>query len=481
MRQMQPAVIAAIFASLMASTALAAPASDLTAFPGAEGFGQFAKGGRGGRVIKVTNLNDAGPGSLRAAVEADGPRIVVFEVGGVIRLKSDLKIANDYITIAGQTAPGYGITLRDGQFLIHANHVIVRYLRSRVGDEAGKENDSISIGGGSDIILDHISSGWSIDESLSVTQKVTPEVKHLTNVTVQWSLISESLNHSIHEKGEHGYGSLIQGSYGAKYSFHHNLWAHHEARMPRIGNYAGAKDDAEGIVLDFRDNVFYNWGQGATTDFYNWEPGVSRGYAMDPFYGRPDNASKFAAGEDLNTNANTHSNFVNNYYIQGVNTGGPLALYIRNKSGKTYFSGNWMDGKLVTDQSSLVLASTAAPGEHVVSEPFAFGRVTTQPADVAYALVLDKAGASKARDPIDARVVKSVRDRKGKIINSQTDVGGWFTASSTAAPKDADDDGMPDAWEIARKLNPKDSSDASKDRDGDGYTNIEEYVNGLVK
>jgi hypothetical protein len=355
------------------------PPADMTAFPGAEGFGQFAKGGRGGRVIKVTNLNDAGPGSLRAAVEAEGPRIVVFDVGGVIQLKSDLRIANDYITIAGQTAPGYGITLRDGQFLIHANHVIVRYLRSRVGDEAGKENDSISIGGGSDIILDHISSGWSIDESLSVTQKVTPEVKHLTNVTVQWSLISESLNHSIHEKGEHGYGSLIQGSYGAKYSFHHNLWAHHEARMPRIGNYAGAKDDAEGIVLDFRDNVFYNWGQGATTDFYNWEPGVSRGYAMDPFYGRPDNASKFAAGEDLNTNANTHSNFVNNYYIQGFNTGGPLALYIRNKSGKTYFSGNWMDGKLVADQKSLVLASTAAPGEHVMSSPSRSARSLPSP------------------------------------------------------------------------------------------------------
>jgi hypothetical protein len=481
MRRTKPIVLATLFLGLAINAASAGEPAGKTAFPGAEGFGRFSQGGRGGRVIKVTNLDDSGPGSLRAAVEAEGPRIVVFDVGGVIRLKSDLKIANDHITIAGQTAPGYGVTLRDGQFLIHANHVIVRYLRSRVGDEAGKEYDSISIGGGSDIILDHISSGWSIDESLSVTQKVGPDVKHLTNVTVQWSLIAESLNHSIHEKGEHGYGSLLQGSYGAKYSFHHNLWAHHEARMPRIGNYAKSTDDPEGITLDFRDNVFYNWGPGATTDFYNWEPGVSRGYAMDPFYGRPDNTSRFAAGEDLNTNSTTHSNFVNNYYIQGANTGGPLALYIRNKAGKTYFSGNWMDGKLVADQSSLVLASTAAPGEHVMSEPFAFGPVETQSAPDAYRLVLDKAGASKARDPIDARVVKSVRDRTGKIINSQKEVGGWFTASSTAAPKDSDGDGMPDAWERARKLNPKDASDASKDRDGDGYTNIEEYVNGLVK
>jgi hypothetical protein len=475
----QTLVLAGLLAGLSGS-ALAQPQTQTLAFPGAEGFGRFAKGGRGGKVIKVTNLNDAGPGSLRAAVEAEGPRIVVFEVGGVIRLKSDLTIANDYITIAGQTAPGYGITLRDGQFLIDANHVIVRYLRSRVGDEVGKEHDALSIGGGSDIILDHISSGWSIDESLSVTQKVTPQVKHLTNVTVQWSLIAESLNHSIHEKGDHGYGSLLQGSYGARYSFHHNLWAHHEARMPRIGNYAKAADDPEGVTLDFRNNVFYNWGPGATTDFYNWEPGFSQGWAMDPFYGRPDNASRFAAGEDLNTNSTTHSNFVANYYIQGANTGGPLALYIRNKSGLTHFAGNWMDDQLVADQKSLVLASPAAPGEHVVDQPFAFGDVATQTAPDAYKAVLAKSGASRQRDPIDARVVQSVIDRKGKIINSQKDVGGWFTTASTAAPKDSDGDGMPDAWEKAHGLNPKDPADAVQDREGDGFTNIEEYVNGLV-
>lgn len=473
-----------VFAGLLAgvtNSVMAAEAHKPLAFPGAEGFGRYAEGGRGGRVIKVTNLEDSGPGSFRAAIDADGPRIVVFDVGGVIRLKSDLHIKNDRITIAGQTAPGYGITLRDGQFLISANHVIVRYLHVRVGDVAGKEDDSISLGSGSDIILDHISSGWSIDESLSVTQKVTPEIKHLTNVTVQWSLISESLNHSIHEKGEHGYGSLIQGSYGAKYSFHHNLWAHHEARMPRIGNYAKASDDPEGITLDFRNNVFYNWGQGATTDFYNWEPGVSRGYSMDPFYGRPDNASKFAAGEDLNTNSTTHSNFVSNYYIQGANTGGPLALYIRNKSGLTHFAGNFMDDKLVADQKSLVLASSNAPGEHVVDTPFPFGDVVTQSAPDAYKAVLAKAGASVRRDPIDARVVKSVIDRTGKIINSQKEVGGWFEASAKSTAKDTDGDGMPDAWETAHKLNPKDPSDAAKDRDGDGYTNIEEYVNSLAR
>jgi hypothetical protein len=140
-----------------------------------------------------------------------------------------------------------------------------------------------------------------------------------------------------------------------------------------------------------------------------------------------------------------------------------------------------MDGKLVADQASLVLASSAAPGEHVVSEPFPFAPVETQAAPEAYRLVLDKAGASKARDPIDARVVKSVRDRTGRIINSQKEVGGWFTAASTAAPKDSDGDGMPDGWETARKLNPRENADAAQDRDGDGYSNIEEYVNGLVR
>jgi hypothetical protein len=449
------------------------------AFPGAEGFGRYTKGGRGGRVLKVTNLEDSGPGSLRAAVEAEGPRTVVFEVDGVIRLKSALRVTNDFITIAGQSAPGAGITLRDHPLQIAANEVIVRYLRSRLGDELKLEADAVSLDQGRNIVVDHCSVSWSNDETLSASQHVTPHLKHLTDVTVQWTIISESLNDAGHEKGQHGYGSLLQGSFGARYSFHHNLWAHHQSRMPRIGNYASAASDSEGIVLDFRNNVFYNWGQGATTDFYNWQPGLDRGYNLDPFYGRPDNTSRFAAGADLNSNATTHSNFINNYYQQGVATGGPVALYIRNASGKTWFEGNYMDGRSVSDQWTLVVSSQP-PSSYRVEQPFAVGAVTTDSAPVAYRRVLKSAGASKVRDAIDARVVESVRRRTGSLINSQRDVGGWVPMRAGKKPQDSDNDGMPDRWERSRGLNAKDAGDATADRNGDGYTNVEEYLNSLI-
>ena len=473
------AVVFAALSCMSVTHASAAKQERLVAFPGAEGFGRFTQGGRGGKVYKVTNLNDAGPGSLRAAIDAEGPRIVVFDVDGTIKLKSPLRVRNDFITIAGQSAPGGGITLRDYPLHISANEVIVRYIRARLGDEMKLETDALSVGQGRNIVIDHCSVSWSNDETLSVTQKFQPGLKHLTDVTVQWSIISESLNDAGHQKGQHGYGSLIQGSYGARYTFHHNLWAHHEARMPRIGNYASAKDDPEGIIIDFRNNVFYNWGPGATTDFYNWQPGLDRGYNMDPFYGRPDNTSRFSAGADLNSNANTHSNFVNNWYQQGSATGGPVAMYIRNASGKTHFSGNYMDGKLVKDQWSLVVTSQKPP-TFKTEQPFEFARVKTESAPAAYKRVLASAGASKERDAVDVRVVDSVRKDTGNLINSQKDVGGWPEIRTGVAAPDADGDGMPDAWEKSHRLNPSDASDASLVAKG-GYTNIELYLNSLVR
>ncbi len=451
----------------------------LLAFPGAEGFGRFTKGGRGGKIHKVTTLNDAGPGSLREAVEAEGPRTVVFDVDGTIHLKSPLQIESDYITIAGQSAPGGGITLRDYPLQISANEVIVRYIRARLGDETKLESDAVSIGQGRNIVIDHCSASWSNDETLSVTQRVEPGLKHLTDVTVQWSIIAESLNDAGHEKGQHGYGSLIQGSYGARYSFHHNLWAHHQSRMPRIGNYAGANADPEGIIIDFRNNVFYNWGPGATTDFYNWQPGLERGYNMDPFYGRPDNPSRFAAGADLNSNANTHSNFVNNWYQQGAATGGPIALYIRNASGKTHFAGNYMDGKLLKDQLSLIVTSQK-PVVFKTEQPFEFAPVKTESAPAAHRHVLASAGASMERDAVDTRIVNSVRNNTGNLINSQRDVGGWPQIRAGVAAPDSDGDGMSDAWEKSHRLNPGDAADASL-IGKDGYTNIEGYLHSLVR
>mgnify|MGYP001582158194 CR=1 FL=1 len=227
----------AVLAALVVLNAAAHAEPSRVAFPGAEGAGQYAKGGRGGAVIKVTSLADAGPGTLRAAVEAKGARTVVFDVSGTIALKSALKIENPQITIAGQTAPGGGITLRDQSLIVAADEVIVRYIRSRLGDVSGVQGDAITVLKGRNIILDHVSASWSTDETLSLSSRFDPPENGFYDVTVQWSIIAESLDRSTHEKGRHGYGTLIRASNGARISFHHNLWAHHQARMPRPGNY----------------------------------------------------------------------------------------------------------------------------------------------------------------------------------------------------------------------------------------------------
>ena len=451
------------------------------AFPGAEGFGRFVTGGRGGRVLRVTNLDDSGPGSLRAAVQATGKRIVVFDVDGEIELNNPLVMRSGDVTIAGQTAPGGGITLKNRALQIDANNVIVRYLRVRVGDEARLDTDAIALDGGANIIIDHVSASWSTDETLSVAQTYTPDgvVRHLTDVTVQWSIVSESLNHSVHSKGDHGYGSLIQGSYGARYSFHHNLWAHHQARMPRLGNNAGADKDPDGLLCDFRNNVLYNWGDGATTDFYNWAPGVAAGLALDPFYGRPDNDSRYAAGVDLNTNAVVQANFVNNAYIQGSNSGGPLTFYLRNMAAALHLDGNSMDGTVMPDQWGSVISSRGDDWKR--ADPFEAVLVPTTEAAAALIAVLEQAGASKWRDPVDDRVVDSVRLGTGGIIDSQTEVGGWPALLQGTPKPDTDGDGMPDDWERANGLDPDDGTDGTEDRNGDGWTNVEEWLNSLVE
>ncbi len=230
---------------------------DIPAFPGAEGFGAFAQGGRGGQVLHVTHLMDSGEGSLRWAIEQEGPRTVVLDVSGNITLKDRLTIVNPFIAIAGQTAPGDGICLRGETLRIEANDVVIRYLRVRLGDGMHGEGslqgkDAISVSSGSDIILDHCSASWSLDEVLSSSTR-KPD---LTNVTVQWCFISEALDPS-----GHGFGSLIRGTGGAKYSYLNNLYAHHRRRSPRPGNYDSNRhtDDPLGLLLDFRNNVNELW------------------------------------------------------------------------------------------------------------------------------------------------------------------------------------------------------------------------------
>ena len=430
---------------------IARTTASIAAFPGAEGFGAEAVGGRGGKVLFVTHLNDRGPGSLRAAVETDGPRTVIFRVSGTIALESTLVISRPYITIAGQTAPGDGICLKNHALVIAADHVIVRYLRCRPGDNTKAECDALSISAGQNIIVDHCSTSWSVDETLSASSS-----GQLGNVTVQWCIISESLNDSAHHKGAHGYGSLIRGGWGNGYTFHRNLYAHHHARLPRPGNYNDRTKAPQGFTLDFRNNVIYNWA------------GTSAGYNADGSNG---------------TNSITKMNFVGNYYKTGVNSTGCVAFAESTPTATAYFDGNGMNGAYPDDPWSLVTFNRLSSREvraYKQLSPISVPPVNTDDAVTAYEDVLANAGATlPKRDPVDKRIANEVKNGTGNIINDEEQVGGWPELTSAAPPADRDRDGMPDAWEKRHGLNADDPADANGDADGNGYTNLEEYLNAM--
>lgn len=400
------------------------------AFPGAEGFGMHASGGRGGDVYAVTTLDDSGPGSLRDAVSVAN-RIIIFRVSGNIEMKSSLSIAQPNITVAGQSAPGGGVCVKDYGIAINADNVIVRYLRCRPGDVSETEVDSLSVSGGTNVILDHCSASWSVDETLSVTGNTTGDV------TVQWCLITESLHDSCHVKGPHGMGSLLR-PHGAQLSFHHNLYAHHNSRNPRPGTYEKAT-----LVLDFRNNVIYDWGatagySGGEGEFVNMNY-VGNSLRSGPSTRESSRGIAFASGS-----ADTHIYLLDNV-INGDDTGWGMVTGAVTKA----------------------------------DAPFPVAPVKTEAADVAFAKVLQEAGASlPKRDAVDMRIIEDVRNGTGGIINSQDEVGGWPALHGGEAPADSDGDGMPDAWERYQGLDPEDAADGRVDRDGDGYTNIEEYLNG---
>ncbi len=430
----------------------------LDAFPGAEGFGRTSRGGRGGSVYTVDTLEDDGPGSLREAVEATGPRTVVFAVAGTIRLRSPLRIEHDFITIAGQSAPGQGITLRDQSLIIAANDVVVRYLRARLGNEgASEEADAIWIAGGTRVILDHVSASWSTDETLSIAPRRSGVDAPLGDLTVQWSFITESLNQSTHPKGAHGYGSLVRGWRGSRYSLHHNLWAHHRARMPRPGNYLERKDDAVGALMDFRNNVFYNW--GASPRAADGSPAVD------------------AAGYDIDRDSVIAYNFINNAYRRGPDSQAALAFFETNPGARAFFSGNSMDGNVAADPWKLVRGGTHSG--YRLDAPLTVMQVRTHSADRAYKLVLRDAGASFARDAVDERIVADVHDGLGRLIDAQSDVGGWPRLRTGSAPIDSDRDGMPDAWEIRHGSDPQ--TDDSAHVQANGFTRLENHLNARVE
>jgi hypothetical protein len=436
------------------------------AFPGAEGFGRHTTGGRGGRVIIVSNLNDKGPGSFRAAAEAKGPRIIVFSTSGTIHLESRLVIRGD-VTIAGQTAPGDGICLADHPVTLGGDNIIVRYMRFRMGDR--HQNRQMVEGAGSDdafggfkrnhIIIDHCSMSWSTDEVCSVYAG--------DSVTLQWNIISEPLNYSYHfEKGDkdferHGFGGIWGGLHA---SFHHNLFAHCNSRTPRFDGIRNAIMEN----CDFRNNVIYNWGNN---NVYAGEGGTY--------------------------------NIVNNYYKAGPSTGRKVRNRVVNPFkradipfGKFYVDGNYVDGfPDVTANNWLGVTmneGTDADAKAAkLDQPFPAAPITTHPATAAYSLVLERAGASLLRDTLDARIVKDVINRTGGFIDVQgghphgtpyeQTINAWPTLKALPAPADADQDGMPDEWERRQGLNPVDASDAALFKLHKQYTNIEVYINSLIK
>ncbi len=470
-------IAALLVSSFSLSANEAAPA-----FPGAEGHGRYVTGGRGGKIIHVTNLNDSGAGSFRAALETTGKRVIVFDVAGTIHLNSDIKLKKGNVTILGQTAPGGGITVADYTFQVDADNVVVRFMRFRRGTDKNL-NDGADASWGRNhhnIIFDHCSFSWSIDEVASYYDN--------ENFTMQWCTVAEGLNNAGHDKGAHGYGG-IWGGKGA--SFHHNLLAHNNNRNPRLNgaryNWEGFTDpkrkgrssvDAEEV--DLRNCVMYNWGTG------------------NGAYGGP---------------LGNH-NIVNNYYKHGPATKNKTRVFQCSKNnskdsdgvlpqdefGKFYISGNYMDALSLSEEkranydwAGVVYDKGGSRSLVELAEPCDMAEVTTHTAEEAYNKVLEYAGASLYRDAVDARYAEEVRTRtatyKGSVSNLagildvNADFGGFPELPAGTPIVDSDNDGMPDDWELLNGLNPNDASDAvSYSLDPRGwYTNIELYANSLVE
>lgn len=451
--------------------------SSVPTFPGADGAGKYTLGGAGGKVLTVTSLADDGSeGTLRWAIRQKGARTIVFAVSGLIELQSPLRIQNDSVTIAGQTAPGAGICLKNYPLNVSANQVIIRYLRSRMGADIPMKGDDAMNGfkHHKDILIDHCSMSWSTDECASFYDN--------ERFTLQWCIISESLAHSIHEKGSHGYGGLWGGQ-GA--TFHHNLLAHHTNRTPRLcgSRYTGRPEDEK---VELFNNVIYNFGsdgayagEGGSYNFLNnyYKPG--------PYTATKSSYKRlFTAYADDGKNRNA----------EGV-------------YGHFHLSGNYLDPtceKLSAQQRTELMKVNQdnalgmvwkgkgnQPADLLAAAAFDIAEHSSlQPTWEAYTAVLESAGASLHRDAIDRRIVEETQ--KGTytfegshgsslgIIDQPSDVGGWPAYASEPAPADTDGDGMPDVWEQAHGLDPTNANDGPRYQLSPDYTNLEVYLNSLV-
>ena len=424
--------------------AFTAPASAaVKAFPGAEGFGTDTSGGRGGQVCAVTNLNDSGAGSLRACVEMPGPRFVVFRTGGTILLQDRISVTQPFITIAGQTAPGGGITLRmapatgsdKGTMLVATHDVVIRYMRFRPGDggAAGDSDDAMMIyePGVHGVVVDHCSFSWAVDENVNTYDASS-------DVTISNSIIAEGLSHSRHPLGEHSKGLLSGGIDAHNVSIHHNLFVSNVDRNPQISGVS---------VADVRNNVVYNYGDGS------------------------------GAGVTLlsSSHGQARMNWVGNYYKPGPGSD-PARAEFSTYIGDTGATQQWYGAGNVrwTPTGNL----PARIGETVgrVGTPFAAAPVTTTSAEQAYVDVLAGAGASRVRDAVDQRLVAEVRAGTGSFKDIP---GPYPDLPAGGASADADGDGMPDDYEASHGTKPK-VADATGDVDGNGYDNIEDWFNSTV-
>lgn len=538
-----------LFTALLGATAAMPVSAQETqpAFPGAEGYGRYTVGGRGGKVYHVTTLEDGTQeGTFRWACNQSGKRTIVFDVSGTIFLKSELKLRNGLVTIAGQTAPGDGICVANYPFVISAPNVIIRFMRFRLGNEALKTNPSAHEGdglGGMDsqnIIVDHCSVSWSIDECLSVYGS--------KNISIQWCIASQSLVNSGHSKGAHGYGGNWGGS-GA--SYHHNLIAHHGSRTPRLGPRPGTQSDER---MDLRNNVIYNWsGEGCyggeamkvniVNNYYKPGPATQTGakgkrmakpgirtvdYCLDKNtlftnYNNVAGVKPTKATGSCDSKGNPQVSLTVNSKViiypidmekNTISVDGKDVKVVWNswkptlhQWGRYYIEGNvnpvysdvtadnWKYGLFSQiDTGSKVDYHNATEDELRGSTPLDFESTTTHTAEMAYEKVVRYAGASLHRDAYDEMMASDTRNGvascivsgigKG-FINSQDEVvyadgtTGWPALASLEPKADTDGDGMPDEWEKANGLNPEDAADGVTLRE-DGYTNLEHYLNSIV-
>ncbi|MFL6517913.1 MAG: Ig-like domain-containing protein, partial [Bacillus sp. (in: firmicutes)] len=432
------------------------------AFPGAEGGGRYTTGGRFGEVYIVNTLEDYGTGekaihgSLRDALSKDN-RFIVFNISGIINLKEPLSLRKrKNVTIAGQSSPGDGITITGYETNISdSENIIIRYLRFRPGAENVHTGDSMdAIWGRSmkNVMIDHISTSWSTDETMSLYRA--------ENMTVQWSIVAESLAMSGHTKGRHGYGGIWGG---VNTTYHHNLVANHTSRNPRLGGGTAEADDNNHIGLfDIRNNVIYNWG-------YNTAYGGGRAYA----------------------------NYMNNYLKPGLGTRTSVESRVidageKDKPGKFHINGNVLEGnsEVSNDNSKgIYVSESASPSTEIVDEEFKMDGTSvealrTTSAEEAYNEVLAKAGATyPKRDALDARIINEVKNNQGRFVNRHEEVGGLpYTAVITRSEDfDKDNDGIADGWELNNGLDPNNADDSKTlAADQSGYTYLEHYVNSLV-